>query len=141
MKKRSGLVLILDIVVVALAAILFVGMFTFMQTCKMTEEGGWMVCHWAGMAIKGSSLVMLALAVINLFISQKGVKAGLAIALAAQAIYTVLIPRVLINTCMMEDMHCNSVTTPFTRVFGIVICIAAVFLACLNTKAMKTKEN
>jgi len=113
-----------DIVLLALALVLFIGLLTFLRPCGPKEDGGWMTCHWAGRALTGVSGTMLALALVRLFVCG-GVKLGLDIGTAALALLSICIPGHLIGLCMMDTMRCHAVMTPSVTVIAILTIAAA----------------
>lgn len=125
MKKNNMPLNVTGVILLILSAVLCIGSFTFLKTCEPMEDGSWMSCHWAGQAITGVSCILAVLSIANLLIKNSGIKIGLGIGMIANGIFGAAIPGTLINTCMMEDMQCNSVTKPAVRVLGIILVVIA----------------
>ena len=137
MEKTSKRIGVWDIVLLALALIMFVGLVTFLQPCGPKDDGSWMSCHWAGQALLGVAGAMLALAAVRLFV-RSGVKLGLDIGSAVLAGLAMLLPGHLIGLCMMDTMRCHAVMTPGVTVLSILSVAAAaadIFLQGKKDKA------
>ena len=106
-KRRCG---ITDILMVVLNLIFFVGIQTVFAPCEARPDGSWMTCHWAGQALMGIAVALLAIAVMHLVIPRAQVKLGLALVL----------PDHLIDLCMMETMHCHTVMEPAVTVLSLL---------------------
>lgn len=125
MEKKNKRMGVWDVVLLALALILFVGLLTFLHPCGAKEDGSWMTCHWAGQALIGVSGAMLALAVVRLFV-RGGVKIGLDIGMMVLSVLAICVPGHLIGLCMMDTMRCRAVMTPGVTVIAILTIAAAV---------------
>lgn len=141
MKQKSFSNIALDALTVLIALVLLIGSFSFLKTCPAVEDGSWMACHWAGQAISGVSAVIVALSITNIFVKDKGFKAGVSLGVALNAILNALIPGTLINTCMMPDMQCNAVTKPAVAVLSGVLAVLAIIdvLASLKSRKKESK--
>ena len=124
MEKKNKQVCAMDIALLALALILFIGLMTFLKPCGPKEDGSWMSCYWAGQALKGTTGAMVLLALVRLSVRGE-VKIGLDIGSAVLAILSVLIPGRLIGLCMMDAMRCHAVMTPGVTVLSILTIAAA----------------
>ena len=140
MQQRSFSNIALDTLTALIALVLLIGSFTFLKTCPAMEDGSWMACHWAGQAISGVSAVIAALNIINVFIKDKGFKAGISLGVALNAILNALIPGTLINTCMMPDMQCNAVTKPAVAVISGVLAVLAIINVLVSLKGKKKES-
>lgn len=136
MEKKNNRVGVWDIVLPALALILFAGLLTFLKPCGPKDDGSWMTCHWAGQALRGVAGAMLALAVVRLFVPG-GVKLGLDIGMAALAVLSLCVPGHLIGLCMMDTMRCHAVMTPGVTVLSILVIAAAAADMILQRKKDK----
>lgn len=136
MEKKNERVGVWDIVLPALALILFAGLLTFLAPCGPKDDGSWMTCHWAGQALRGMAGAMLALAAARLFMPG-GVKLGLDIGMAALAVLALCVPGHLIGLCMMDTMRCRAVMTPGVTVLSILVIAAAVVDMILRRKKDK----
>ncbi len=124
MEKKSKPVGVCDIVMLALALVLFIGLLTFLRPCGPKDDGGWMTCHWAGQALRGVAGALLLLAVVRLFV-RGGVKTGLDMGMAVLAALAICVPGRLIGLCMMDAMRCRAVMTPGVTVLSILMIAAA----------------
>lgn len=127
-----------------LAAVLFVicliytlGLFTFFHACGPKEDGTFMTCHWAEMALRGVALVML---IQSAFIFlHEGLSAAGHDALANRfpdlsasgptlvplAVFSAVLPGHVIPICMMESMRCRSILSPYALLMNLLIVIIA----------------
>ncbi len=140
MKKRPFSNIALDALTLPIALVLFIGSFTFLKTCPAMEDGSWMACHWAGQAISGVSAVIAALSIANIFVTDKGFKAGISLGIALNAILNAFVPGKLINTCMMPDMQCNAVTKPAVAVISGVLAVLAIINVLVSLKGKKKES-
>ena len=93
--------LVTDAVAALLSVVSLIGIFTVFAPCGPKEDGSWMVCRWAGNAVKGISLVLAVLSLIRLFIADEKIKIGLSLAVFAVAILETAVPGHLISLCMI----------------------------------------
>ncbi|MBQ5316664.1 MAG: DUF4418 family protein [Oscillospiraceae bacterium] len=133
MKKVNAI----DVILVVVTALFFVGSLFVFGPCGPKEDGSYMTCHWAGNAVSGIAAVMTVTALIHLFVPDDRIKAGLSISVVPTAVLAALIPGRLIGLCMMNDMRCHSVMTPAVMVFSAVIVIAAVVDAVYRIRRTK----
>lgn len=125
-----------EIIVLIFGLIILIGSMSLFSACEpMTKNGMemWMNCHNAQVGITVCGAVIAVLAVITVFLKGKA-KAVLDLALAAAGVVTVLLPTVIINTCMRADMQCNSVMKPCAVLLGALVVITAVIGAIINFK-------
>ena len=104
-------------------------MLTLLKPCGPKDDGTFMHCHDAGMALTVIALLMTAAGAAAAF--TKGVVRKLLpcaeIILGALAL---LVPGRIISLCMMPDMRCRAVMKPGALVFAVImILIAAADLA------------
>lgn len=114
-----------DIAFAAVSILFTIGILTFFAPCGPKEDGTWMLCHWAGRAVAGLSVVITVIALAHLFVKNQ-VKAGLDIAAIPVALLTAILPGNLINLCMMKTMKCHAVTHPATVIFSVLVIAAVV---------------
>lgn len=126
-----------DLLLVLLSAVFLIGIRSFFAPCGPKEDGSWMTCHWAGQAVSGAAAVLLCLAVAHLLVRNRGVKAGLSMAMIPTAALTMLIPGKLIHMCMMQSMRCHSVMKPGVIVCAVLTILAAVFDLTRQNARMK----
>lgn len=120
-----------ELITTILSAGLFVGSFTFLNTCGPKDDGSFMTCHYAGNVIKALSLVILIQAVLAL-INFKNTRAGLNISNLLVSVVCLLVPGHLVATCMMNDMRCNLYTKPGVTVICIIIAAVTLISSVMN---------
>ena len=111
---------IFGIAEIVLAALLTVGSFTVFKSCG-EHDGKYMACHWAQNAVTLTGTVIVLLALLRILLSDRGVKAGLAIGVLLSAISVILIPDTVISLCMMDTMRCHSIFRPAVTVIASVL--------------------
>lgn len=126
-----------DIALLVLSVFFAVGMFTIFAPCGPKEDGSWMVCHWAGNAVKGLAIVLAALSVAHIAFQNGSVKIGLSLAIVPVALFAAIVPGNVISLCMMKTMKCHAVTQPAGIVLSALIIIAAVLDIVLQKKNNK----
>lgn len=121
MKKVS----FIDVALLILALILCLGSHFVFHACPAKADGSWMVCHWAERVVTALGAVFVILSAARFFFESK-VKAGLSLSFIPLSIVTALVPGVIVNLCMMKDMHCHTVLRPGVIVLSILICALSV---------------
>ena len=116
-KRRFG---VMDVLLLALNLLFFVGMQTVFLPCEARPDGSWMTCHWAGQALTGIAAVLVAIAALHLVIPRAQVKMGLALAMIPLSVLAFVLPDHLIDLCMMETMHCHTVMEPAVTVLSLL---------------------
>lgn len=114
------------LVLTVCSVIFLAGMQTVFAPCGPKEDGSWMTCHWAGMAVTGLSVVMVVTALAHFVFKDRGIRTGLSLAMIPAAVLSALIPGVLIRLCMMDTMRCHTHTRPGAIVCALLVIIAAV---------------
>lgn len=125
-----------DIFVLVLGLIILIGSMTFFSACGPMEKNGmemWMNCHWAQVAVTISGAAISLFALASVFLKEK-LKAVFNFIEAIGGVMIVLFPTVLIHTCMMNDMRCNSIMKPCAILFGALVAVIAVISAIINLK-------
>ena len=126
-----------DLVLVVLNLFFLLGIVFVFHPCGPMEDGSWMHCHWAGVAVTVCAAVLLVLSVIHLLAPGPRVKTLLAILEIPVALAAAIIPRNIIPLCMMADMRCRAIMRPAAIVFAILVIAAAVFDLILQRKRGK----
>ena len=116
----------IDIIECALSLVLFLGILFWFPACGAKEDGSYMICHWAGIAIEAVSTLILVLSFALAFIPDIKVKMGIGIGIIGATIVNMLIPGTLIKLCMMDSMQCNAKTKPLTIVFSALVLVAMI---------------
>lgn len=115
-----------------ISLVLCIGSFTFFSACEVGENV--MACHWAQNAVTALGVLLSVMAIAALIIPDRKVKAGVELAATLTAVLTALVPKVVINLCMMDTMRCVSVFRPFTILFASITAVAALLSAILNLR-------
>ncbi len=108
------------VVVFILSALFFIGSLTVFKPCGQTEEGTWMTCHWAGVAVSATAAVLCVQSLFHIIAGNK-VKNGIALAMLPTALSVIFIPEILIPLCMMKTMRCHSLLRPASIIFPVLI--------------------
>lgn len=107
-------------VVFILSAVFFVGSLTVFKPCGQTEEGTWMTCHWAGVAVSAIAAVLCVQSLFHIVAGNK-VKNGIGLAMLPTALSAFFIPGILIPLCAEKTMRCRSFLRPASIVFPVLI--------------------
>lgn len=124
---------ILGIIELLLAAVLTAGSVTFLSACE-AEEGHFMNCHWAQNAVTLMGSVLAVSALLRILLPNKGIKAGISLTIALFSAGTALIPKTLINLCMMQTMRCHTLFRPGVIVISLVLTVLALTDAIVVSK-------
>ncbi len=101
-----------DLLIATAAGFFCLGLKFWFPVC-----GGTMVCHWAGRMLEATSVLMLVLGLVHLFIPNGLLKTGLDISLIGLSALAASIPGNIIAICRSPEMHCRHLTLPFTLAF------------------------
>ncbi len=129
----------LAVVLFVICLIYTLGLFTFFHACGPKEDGTFMTCHWAEMALRGTALVMLIQSAFILSHEILSVSACGHEALASRfpdlsaagavlvppAVFSAVLPGNVIPLCMMESMRCRSIMRPYTLLSNLLIILIA----------------
>ena len=115
------------------------GVLTLFRACAPGEDGMWMHCHDAQMAVFFISVAITALSLAGVFLKNKGIQLVCSVLAVMLAAVAVLVPGNIITMCMMETMRCNAVLKPFVRIMGICFIIFETAKAgfCIRRASMK----
>ena len=132
MNKRT---FVTDIILLGLSVLLTIGSFTFMAPCGPHEDGSFMACHWAGRAVLGLGMVLVAMSIVHIITGNNSVKTGISVGLISVSVLSALIPGIFINICKMDTMRCVSVMRPVDMIISFVITgVAVVDIAVQQSK-------
>ena len=128
MTKVMGVVMILSALVLAIAPV-----FTDCESqgkLLTTADGRnvSMKCHWTGIAEIAAAIPLGLAGIYALFGRRKEGLRFAAIVGAASGLMAILLPTILIGTCMNAMMNCNVVMRPILLASGIVGIVASVAL-------------
>lgn len=116
---------IVNIVRVLILAFLIVGIFTFAHVCG--DMGDMEAkCHKTRSFAVAASIVLGALAVVQIFIKKALAEKVTSIVQVAGGIIIALLPIAIAPVCDMKTMHCYVYTRPFLVIIGIVLAGVAV---------------
>ena len=125
---------ILAIISLVAAIVLFIGLTSFAGPCPVTEGEMPMKCHWTGQALKGLAVVMALSSILKLVSKDRGIAIGISLVEVINGIYAILIPTVLIGTCMHEEMMCNTGMKPFVIIISLIYIVLAAVNIYMNKK-------
>ena len=103
---------------------------TFAHVCAVKETP--MACHYTAQAALGIGIVIVALGIVGLFVSDQ-TRAGLDLANAVLGVLTIAVPSV----CKGAMMRCHMVTLPTLIVLGVLLAVLAAIAAYLDLKPAK----
>jgi uncharacterized membrane protein YhdT len=123
MAKKKGKALTIAIGALgAVAAVLPPAIYHFVETKGM--HGMTMACEKACIAGTVIGAVVIAVAIVSLFLKSAQLSAGAAGVLLAGGAATIAAPRAL-GFCEMADMACRLITAPTLLVLGVLIILLA----------------
>jgi len=96
-----------------------------------------MKCFYTARAELGVGILIAVIGIALFFLSNRGTRNGLNIALIPAGILTALIPTVLIGVCGGEHMPCHKLTLPALVLLGAMITAGAVVNAVYLYKQAK----
>ena len=105
------------------ALIAAVGVRTFLGPC-VHDDGTFGACHYAGQALFGISLLLLAEGLSAVLWKQAGTRRGLYLAMIPTAVLGILLPGNLIPLCGMATMRCRALMRPAMTILFVLILAA-----------------
>lgn len=90
------------------------------------HDGVWSKCHWSVQAILGTGIIVAALGLLMIFITDLKTHIGLNIGIFLAAMVTLGFPYSLIGGCKSHEMTCWKVTFPAVTVICAVLLAGAV---------------
>lgn len=123
MKNNRGSVL--SILRAVLALVLVIGSCTFLQPC-IHEDGNFGTCHYAGVLLTWVGVILLLQAVCAVVTTNRGVRAGLAVASILAGTLAFKVPGGLIPLCGMNTMRCNLIMKPASMLLTGIYVVQAV---------------
>ncbi len=111
----------ISVVYTAAAVLLLAGPHTLFKVCELTEPP--MKCWWTVRAETGTAVLLFVSAGLYVFSSTTREKIYTSIFAAADTIFVILLPFVLIGGCSMNTMPCRTVTFPAIYAIGIITLI------------------
>ena len=116
-----------DMILLVLSIIFLVGILTFFKTCGPKNDGSWMTCHWAGNTVTGIAVILTAISFVHMLIPDRKIKIGLSVSIIPVSVLAILVPGVLINTCMADVMRCNAIMRPSVIILSSLMIVFSVF--------------
>jgi hypothetical protein len=114
---------------IATGALLAIGPQTLFKICDQGHHEGHSACFWTGQATIGIGIVLIALGVLYLVVSDPGIRVGLSVGIAASLVLAFLVANVLIGVDDDAMMPCHTTTLPALNVISVL----SFALAALNT--------
>lgn len=131
---KAKLQTILNAVVLVLSLALTVGVKTVFSACGPKEDGSFMNCHNAEMAVFAIGIALSITALMALLLKGAKLKAGLTLGMVPVAVICAVLPNNFIKLCMMTDMHCHSVMRPAVIITSALIAVIAAVSAVIGLK-------
>jgi hypothetical protein len=117
MKKICSIVITIASIVLLVA--------TFILQCPKKEDGSYMHCHNANIAIAIISCVIIILGILLFLSKRKAFGYVLSAAAAIAAVVSAIVPGTIISLCMMPEMTCRAALRPTAMICSAIIFIAA----------------
>lgn len=111
---------LLSLIPAVLGLILMAGAMTVFTACGPREDGTWMNCHNAQTAAAACGALLAALFAAAAFLENRAAVITCYTSALVLSIVTFLIPGILVHTCALGIMRCNSVLKPFVRIIASV---------------------
>ena len=124
--KKAKLHTICEIIILILCLLLSAGVNIFFPACGPKDDGSYMNCHNAQMAVSIAGAILLLLEVFSALCSRKKLALLLQALMIPGAILTMLLPQTIIHLCMMPDMQCRAVMRPAVLVIGALILVFSI---------------
>ena len=122
-KTGTHLTALLQLIV---SAVFLIGMLTFLAPCGPKDDGSFMSCHYAGLALTILAVCMTVLSLIALFLKQRAGRMILSVINIVPAVAALIIPGTVIGLCMMPEMRCRAVMRPGSIVFSVLIILISI---------------
>ena len=104
----------------AVGLLLAVGVMTVFSACGPKEDGTWMRCHQAQIAVAVCGMALVVLFALTAVVKSKTAVLLLNIAALVVSVIAFLIPGILMPMCMMKTMRCYTTMQPFVRIMAIL---------------------
>lgn len=130
---------VLSFVPAVISLLLAIGVMTVFVACGPKDDGTWMHCHDAQIAVAVCGAVVTVVFVLAAFL-KGGARVALYVVGAIGCVVVLLLPGLIMPMCMMDTMRCHAVMAPFTRIMaalgGITGIVNAVLVHRERTKDM-----
>jgi phosphoglycerol transferase MdoB-like AlkP superfamily enzyme len=127
MKKISNIIITIMSIILLIAAFIF--------QCPQKDDGSYMHCHNANIALAVISCVIIVLGIIS-FVSKNTIaKYVLSAVVAVASVLGAMIPGIIVSLCMMPEMTCRAALRPTAIICSVIICIFAIVSLIFEKKA------
>ena len=130
----------LDCVLLILSTVLCLGSAYIFHTCAAKEDGSYMTCHWANVAVSATSALLIFDSILLFLFRDSKAQAAICFSMLPITVLIALYPNTLIPMCMMASMRCLSVFRPAVWIFDGLIAITAL-INCLVYTFRKPNHN
>ena len=136
MSVRSGMSARFEIVLAALGLLIAAGPFTLYPICDSSMAGP---CNSTGYAEIAIGVLMSALAIVSLFVSNYRYRICIGLAILTLSVLSVLAVTTLIGTCEGSMMACNRTGKPGIIAVGTIAAIAgAINLVLIKSNSRRS---
>lgn len=133
MKKISSILLTLSAIFLFAAA-------AFLFQCPKMDNGAYMNCHKANMAVAFISCIIVILGFLLFFMKERIVSILLSGIIALASVISAIVPGIIISLCMMPEMTCRAVFRPVDMICSLLILVFAVINLFISIKKENTKR-
>ncbi len=95
--------------------------------CPLKADGGYMKCHWMGQAVRGCGALGASIALFFMFVRNRAVAYGLALANLPLALLIFALAFRLIGGCKMHTMSCNLYVRPAVYLLSLLYFLISAF--------------
>ena len=142
MSGKNKISALLSVVLLALSLVLAFGVKYVFHSCPVSMEKGAMImpCHWAEQAIFATGIALAVMSVLLFVFRKAGERAALSTAMLPVTIMAMLFPQIIIQICMMPDMHCRTTMRPAVIAVTAVLLVVEVINIVINLKEAKNEK-
>jgi hypothetical protein len=109
--------------------------FSFIFQCTPKEDGLYMNCHNANLAVAAISFAIIILSILLFILKNKVVKQVIYVIAALSSVVCGIVPEILVHLCMMPEMTCRALFRPTD-----IICSSVIFLFSIVGLLFSKKE-
>ena len=130
-----------SILITLLGVFLAVGSRTLFPACDAKEDGSYMACHWAELAVSAVGVVIAVQGLLAVCIRDRRAQGAVFASVAPTALLACLLPGVVISICSMSGMQCRTVLRPWVILTGAVILVFSLLGALTGLKRKHSDED
>lgn len=131
MKKNN----IIGITIAILGLLIIFGPQSLFKACSIHNEGVPPHCFYAIQAEIGVGIIIAALGICFIFLSDLKIRQGLVIGLFFMGIIALFIPNFLIGGCELKTMRCHRISFPPLNIISSVILVGSIiYMFFINRK-------